>query len=383
MKDLLLINKEQLLLTSLPVPVEAPMKNIYVGFFFPILNGIAIRHLRNIFICRDLNMKILLHSSNKNLVETNFLKKNIITNDDIIFYDKNIIDLLNCCTIIIHCMNPDITKYLGSNNFDEKILNKIKSKIFYIHHGISSIYNIESIKAKNINYYKIWSHYVQKMNKYNMKFITACKHLINMLKHYNFNHNNLFKTKSLPQFDLNEKLKNTNKKYLNSIIIVIGENESLNTNNIKNIINVIKNNYPDKEIIIKFKFKFKFNNVIFDKNIKCYYENTSLFEFIDSYLIIVTSGGTSYFELLMYNNKVILFQPNSKLFYYDSYPFELKKLIIVDNCDLLDEKIKLLENNLYFDKEYELEIEKIKDFHVDKQINNFSDDFREILKNNN
>jgi hypothetical protein len=364
--------------------INPTLLNIKIGYLFPDLTGIAIRHLRNIFMTEELNIKIIINSNNKKLIDNNFyFKINNISIDKIIFYNNNnLLDILNNFNVILHCKNPDITQTFNDTyNFNEKILNKLKPQIFYIHHGLSSIYDLNSWYINNNELFISWKNTVNSMNKYNLNFISACKHLYNMLDFLNFNNKNLYKINSLPQFDLNLKLKNYINEYKNSIVIIVGENENININNIIGIIKIIRNNYKDIEIIIKFKFYDKIGLIIKNKfnNIKCFYEEKYLFEFINSFLIIVTSGGTSFFEILMYNNKVILYIPPNTLKYYNAYPFKINKLGIVNDLNSLNNKIKTFENDSYFDKEYDTEKEIIKDFHVNKDLNNFYEDLKNIL----
>ena len=330
------------------------MNNKKIGYLFPNLGGIAFRHLRNIFLFNELNMKILITENNKKMLDNIFINKNNIKNKDIIFYNiNNLLSIINKFDIIITCSNPDITTYFNSKNYNENIMKSIKPKVFYIHHGLIEYFNIDKCKTNDKKAYDAWRNRVLYMNKYNIKFITCCKNLNNLLDNFNYNKENKYKINSLPQFNLNKYMYNNFLDYKDSILIVIGENQNLNINNIEKILNILQDKYPLKKIILKFKFRYnesplgkKF------KNIQCYFEEKYLFEFINSFLIIITSGGTSFMESLMYNKKVILFQHKNKPDRFHNYPFKLDKLFIVDNFDLLQKSLSLLENEKYFDEKY-------------------------------
>jgi hypothetical protein len=362
------------------------MNNKKIGYLFPNLNGIALRHLRNIFLFNELNMKILITENNKKMLDNIFINKNNIKNKDIIFYNiNNLLSIINKFDIIITCSNPDITTYFNSKNYNENIMKSIKPKVFYIHHGLVEYFNINNYKINNKKEYDAWKNRILYMNKHNIKFITCCKNLNNLLDNFNYNKKNKYKINSLPQFNLNKYMYNNFLDYKDSILIVISENENLNINNIEKLVNILQTKYPLKKIILKFKFRYNEStnckNILEKKfkNIQFYFEEKYLFEFINSFLIIITSGGTSFMESLMYNKKVMLFQPNNRLKKFHNYPFKLDKLFIVDNFVLLQKSLNLLENEKYFDEKYNNEINKIINFHVGDKITDFKDDFIKII----
>ena len=359
-----------------------------IGYLFSNLNGIFFRHLRNIFHYNELNMKILFIEENKNKLDNIFINENNIKKSDIIFYNtNNLLSIINSFDIIITCSNVDITSYFGFKNFNENIIKNIKPILIYIHHGLIEFFNINDYKIKHENDYTIWKNRILDMNKYNIKFITCCNNLNNLLDELNYNKLNKFKINSLPQFDLNKHIFNNFSKYSESILIVVGETQYLNINNIENLINILQNSYPSKKINLKFKFR---NNGTINcksniekkkyKNVNFYFEEKYLFEFINSFLIIITSGGTSFMETLMYNKKVILFQPNKGLDQFHKYPFNLNKLFIINDFNSFKKTLNLLlENKEYFNKQYDNEINKIINFHIGNKVTKFKDDFIKII----
>ena len=74
--------------------------------------------------------------------------------------------------------------------------------------------------------------------------------------------------------------------------------------------------------------------------------------------VITINGGTSFFESLTYNNKTfnIEFDCCKE---YQNIPFNSNKLLICKDINDFDEKLKLIENENYFDSDYETEKEDL------------------------
>jgi hypothetical protein len=357
-----------------------------IGYLFPNLNSNALRHLRNIFMIDELNMIIFIDETNKNIIDNIYFKENNIKNKDIFFYNvNNLLKKINELDIILTCFNPDISIIFDKKNIFN--IKNIKPQIIYIHHGLIELFITKDSIQEDNEFIKEWNNKVSYLNKFNIKFITCCNNLYNLMSNLKLNKKNLYKINSLPQFDLNKNIYKNFNKYINSILIVISESNNIDFNNIYKIINILRKNYPLKEIILKFKvykkkYKTYFENISNNyDNIKLFYHEKYLFEFINSYFIIITSGGTSFLESLMFNKKVILYQDNNKKSTFSSYTFKLNKLLIINDLNHLENKIKLIENDKYFDDEYTNEIDYIKKFHINSVINNFKIEFKNIIQN--
>lgn len=367
-----------------------------IGFLFKEirLSHNNYRHLRNIFKIDNLNIEYLFLDSNKaDILKSEYIKNNNINLEKIKILDNNIkknLLILNDFDIIIICINPILNNYI--KNIDDSI-NKNIIKI-YIHHGLSPIYSLDELilKKDGENYIKLFKSRCLLWNKYNYYVLTCCNHFSNLLIYCGLSKNNLLKINSLPQFNLNKICTSikTNFDFNNTILIILGEKKKeIKDNYLESLINIIRDIYPNKKIIIKSKFDgyVSYNFILKKfKNIQFMSYNAYLGNYLNCYINIITSGSTSYIESLIYNNKTIFFNNigNDKNYLFFNYPiiFKNTKLLICDNY--IDFKHNLLRTNdiKYFDKEYEKDKRKIINFTTTKnELEDFNIEFLNLIKN--
>ena len=367
-----------------------------IGFLFKEirLSHNNFRHLRNIFKIDNLNIEYLfLDSNKKDILNSEYIRNNNIDLEKIKILNNNIeknLLILNKFDIIIMCIFPTLKRYIG--NIDDRI-NKNIIKI-YLHHGLSPIYSIDELKKKKDgeNYIKLFKERSLQWNKYNYYVLTCCNHLSNLLIYCGLSKNNLLKTSSLPQFNLNKIYTNikTNFDFNNTILIILGEKrQEIKDNYLESLIKIIRDIYPEKKILIKSKFgsSSSYNFILKKfKNINFISFQKYLGNYLNCYINIITSGSTSYTESLIHNNKTIFFNNigNDEKYMFFDFPIFLKKtkLLLCDNY--IDFKHNLLKTNdkKYFDEEYEIDKKKFINFCIGRnELENFNIEFLNLIKN--
>ena len=345
--------------------------------------------LRNIFNIYDITLlfHISLKENIKNNLNNNYFQYNNIYSKNIVYYhDDNLLKILNLYDILFLLETPVLNYF----NIDKDI--DINPKIYFLHHGVTAMFPNNSIEKKRlIKTFRLW------MNNEKVNIITCCTNLHTILT--NLNIKNLYKINSLPQFYLNDKY--LNNKYINDIVIfptIFGLKHDINELN--KIINILNNRFNYKNIIIKLKSKCESHEFIQIqiKNLKKKYKNIN-FEFgiqnssyyFNSFLTIILDGGTTFMESLILNKKTIMHKINVVNIHYQNYPIEFNKLLISYDLNTFTDNLDKINNETYFDEEYNKDIKKLIKFHIGvEKISNFEEDFKEniiypylVEKNNN
>ena len=367
-----------------------------IGFLFSTKVIDLFSHmLRNIINYKDLFIIVPENFNYNNNID--YFKFNNIEENNIIYYSKDkIIEIINSFDFIIITEYVDLKYYIDIN-----YLYKINKdlKIYFIMHGITQIfYNNKEIHSDFDNKVKkIFKDWINNVNTNNLKIILCCKNLYEILNEY-CSKDNLIKLNSLPQFKLNDIIFNqkNNFKYINDIIIFPTVLKDINKDNkLNNLIKIIRDNYPDKKIVIKLKSKMKslLNEIksLNDDNILIDFGIYHTSYYFKSFLNIILDGGTTFFESLLYNKKTLMHKINLDNFYYQNYPIEFNKLLISYDLNTFTDNLDKINNETYFDEEYNKDIKKLIKFHIGvEEISNFEEDFKEniiypylVEKNNN
>ena len=306
------------------------------------------------------------------LKDKNFLK--FLTEEEknkIIYYDKIDADFVDTYNFII------LTETFKLNYYKLEKVNI--DKIIFIDHGLKYVDDVSNV------YLNIPTFYM-------------CNNFNNLLRLKSDNQHNLFKTTSLPQLDNLLKIKK-NIKIRNKHLLIVNGFKNVNFSISKDYLaykNLFK--YIDDIDIKKIFFKEKknFNEKLRIKGLnllKSYLNNNNIeIEFIDSEndfiynyfnseFVFVIEGGTTFLESLLVNNKTILVQ-----YLNESNKFNLKnkyeKLLIASSENDLTNILKKLNDDKYFDNEYEYEKQKLLEESIGGDIINFSGYFNKFLKIN-
>lgn len=296
-----------------------------------------------------------------------------INKENSLYYtdDLSLFNILQKFEHIILSETMNLQWYLESEEY--RHLKQINDgKIWYITHGIASMYN-EELKD---TYRKMGI--TTRENKH-VNVLVLCnfiyKALIELCPN---NKDQIIKINSLPQFFNNENIvKSVNRDDFKNTICIVGcilsDNE---IDHIHLLVDTINNLYKDTNIVVKYKSKYsdvptkyKSRRVVdLINKLKSKSENISvdfyspIVKYAYSKKIIVIAGGTSYFEILQYNNNTFIYPLYNK--YYTKIPLDFKKLLIPNDVSEFEKYLKLSDNEKYYDDEYMIEKKKVFKFQM-------------------
>ena len=334
-----------------------------------ILSNLNNKFKRNIFKIKNMDIKYQEWIYNKE-------------NKSFLLCDKNK-NLLNKYEVL---NNFDIIIFLDGyifQTYKEFDIHLLKPKLFYLTHGIHLIYDIEDYKKKyNTNIFEKWIN-VHKHLKLN--YITCCNYLHKNLIYEGIESKYIHKINSLPQFQEDILLFKSNnvELYKDCIIIFICQEEIVKytKKNLSKIIQLIRKYYTKNKIYFKIKsIKNEYISIYKSYDIEVLNENTNIFDFKKSSLILILEGGTSFLECLQFNPNVILLKLSKSEKYYTFYPIEFNKLLISYDLNTFTDNLEKINNETYFDEEYNKDIKKLIKFHIGvEEISNFEEDFKKNI----
>lgn len=309
-----------------------------------------------------------------------------LNNENVLFYE----DSESLYSIIKEVDMLFLTEFYSLKDYMEKEYIKTKAyekdfknlSIYFIAHGVTGFYSQNDFAhIKKASPFTLWAKHL-KENK-DTTIITCCnfinKHLSNSTHEYN--EHQLIKSDCIPQFLNNDILYNlpmskSKKEYLkNSTVIFPVLHDQSNVDIISSIAKKLVG--TTKNLIIKLKPKtnyipgtLQFSRIkqfrsALKQSLKDIDEINAVItsdpnnvQYFHCGKVITINGGTSFFESLTYNNKTfnIEFDCCKE---YQNIPFNSNKLLICKDINDFDEKLKLIENENYFDSDYETEKEDL------------------------
>jgi hypothetical protein len=287
--------------------------------------------------------------------------------------DSSLYEILIRFQHIIVSETMNLTWYLNSEKY--KKLKQIQ--IWFITHGLTTLYDNDRLLVT----FKGWKKAFLKNKK--IKVLVCCNILYDILNQLCPNNKNqIIKINSLPQFYNNLNiLKSVNHNdFEKTICIVSSILSDIEIDHIHLIVNTINNLYKNTNIVIKIKSKYSlkaFDDLINVLKNKCKNITIDFFSpivnFVSCKKIIVLSGGTSFFEILQYNNNTFIYPLYN--IYYTEIPLDFKKLLIPSDVTEFEKYLKLSDNEKYFNDEYMIEKKNLFKFQMgtDKIVEDISE----------
>jgi len=338
-----------------------------------------------------------------NLCNSGYIKKNSIDVEKIHDMtnksEDDIVAKLNEYDVLITG-----TTYAFWGIFGKNVFNRLNKNIvtIFIPHGVEPMSTKEVFLSKTDS--KEVIGYMRKCVKDfdpNFYLLSCCLNTkMRWVECAGFSENKFIKIDTIPQFDLNQKYFDDENTNLDDTILIFTP-DLKNISNprtpywidmLKRLFTIITKYYPEKKLILNLKkenpafiekYFMDFTNLTVTSSGTNYQEPIS--RYIKCYATIVVAGSTVFYEHMLVKNRVFLFNnlpDNTDVRESTKIPIKINKLLVSENYDEFEERIKSSTDENYFDNEFEKEKMEFITLHrgnANKVTRSFGEEFSEIL----